>query len=466
MSVERFLRRGKVVAVLVGLLQAIIFASGWLWVYEETHEAVASNVEGIIVQSNMMAAEAVQRALGGIPNVDNPDSEGWKRTQEVIESIELGGEGFMCVLDNDGKIACHPDIDSDPYLKEINLGEQMLLDLNGQAQGRLGNSQAAGIATGVADFGLGGKHYVATVQDPTTGSRLVIHQPVSGLEAAIGTTSASVLAASLLIGIPMILLTAGLAALLVGAHDKKMARWNSQLETMVAERTESLVRSHRTVLFGIAKLAEHRDNDTGKHVERMCIYSRILAERYASQFGGIDEAWVGDVEIAAAMHDIGKVSIPDSILLKPGKLTEEEFDRMKLHASVGEEALMSVREEAEDTTLLDLGIEIAGGHHERWDGKGYPRGLAGTSIPLSARIVAVADVFDALMSKRPYKDAMPFDKVQTIIRESSGEHFDPQVVECFEAVADELRQVHNLHQDHLEPPSLIPHAETNLPQSA
>jgi putative two-component system response regulator len=262
------------------------------------------------------------------------------------------------------------------------------------------------------------------------------------------------------VGAVLMALTAILALLLVRAHDRTMARWNEQLEQTVAERTAQLIRTHRAIIFGIAKLAEYRDNDTGLHVERMSAYTGAIAREYQRQFGGLEPQWIEDLELAASMHDIGKVAVPDRILLKPGRLSEEEFEEMKVHSAIGEEALIAVREQVDDPHLLDLGIEISGGHHERWDGTGYPRGLAGEKIPLSARIVAVADVFDALMSKRVYKPAMPYEQVVETIRAGRGTHFDPRVVDSFEAVCGVLAVIHSRLQDGPGPRSPLPHAES------
>lgn len=455
--IERLRKRGLIVASLVALAQALVFAIGWFLVYEDTHQEVAKSVEEVIVQSNVAAADAVVRLLGGLPSVDEVGSEDWLRTQEVIENLELGGSGFACVLDSRGHVACHPEIRELPGLRDVNLAEKAALDLEGNEVGTLADG---GVATGLVDVGFDGMHYFATVRDAESGAQLVVHQPVSGLTAASTTVTGSMLRSMLGIGSILIFLTAALAAALVRAHDRTMARWNRRLGELVDERTGELIESHRTILFGIAKLAEHRDNDTGLHVERMCAFTGILAREYSRRFGSLDETWIEDVQLAASMHDIGKVAIPDSILLKPGKLTTDEFERMKRHATVGEEALRAVRERVHDTRLLDLGIEIAGGHHERWDGSGYPRGLAGGSIPLSARLVAVADVFDALMSRRSYKPAFPFEKVVAIIREGSGAHFDPRIVKCFDAVADDLRRVHAANTDVDSVPSALPHVES------
>ena len=457
--VERILRRGPLVAALVGLAQAAAFAVGWVLVYQDTHVEVARTVEDVVVQSNVAAAEAVVRALDGIPSVDERGSASWERTQRVVEDLVLGGDGFACVLDSEGRIACHPDIREQPGLRDVRLADTLVASLSGEALGPLGDLAPGTVTRGVGDFGLEGKHYLATLVDPDSGAQLIVHQPVSGLTAASAHVTSSMLTSMLGFGGLVVALTALLATLLVRAHDRTMVRWNTGLERIVDERTAQLVESHRTILFGIAKLAEYRDNDTGLHVERMCAYSAVIAREYQRRFGGVEDQWVDDLGLAAAMHDIGKVSIPDAILLKPGKLTAEEFGRMRRHTTVGEEALQAVREKVDDTRLLDLGIEIAGGHHERWDGTGYPRGLAAEFIPLSARIVAVADVFDALMSKRVYKDAMPFEGVRRIVREGSGAHFDPDVVACFEAVADELGRIHAELQDGGGPASPLPHVE-------
>ncbi len=186
-------------------------------------------------------------------------------------------------------------------------------------------------------------------------------------------------------------------------------------------------------LQGLAKLAESRDPETGDHLVRMALYSVILAEELAltEQYAKlITPAYVRNLHRFAPMHDIGKVGISDSILLKPGRLDDAERKEMERHPSIGGEALR--RSEAQMNalghTIFTVGIEIAECHHEKWDGSGYPAGISGETIPLSARIVAVADVFDALTSKRPYKDAWPIEKAISVIAESSGKHFDPQVV--------------------------------------
>jgi response regulator RpfG family c-di-GMP phosphodiesterase len=193
---------------------------------------------------------------------------------------------------------------------------------------------------------------------------------------------------------------------------------------------ESLVSA---AINGLAKLAESRDPETGDHLTRMELYSAILAEelgresRYQDQ---IDPQYVRDVFHFAPMHDIGKVGIPDSILLKPGRLGVDERKEMEKHPLIGADVLRKAEQqvEARGHHIFTVGIEIAESHHEKFDGSGYPFQLKGQDIPLSARIVTVADVFDALTSKRPYKEAWPVEKALSVMQEDAGSHFDPEII--------------------------------------
>ncbi len=177
--------------------------------------------------------------------------------------------------------------------------------------------------------------------------------------------------------------------------------------------------------------AEYKDEDTGDHIVRMARYSALIAEKL-----GLSARDVQNILYAAPMHDVGKIGIPDSILLKPGKLTAEEFEIMKSHTTIGAKILgNSVAE------ILKIAAQIALSHHEKWNGKGYPQGLSGDEIPLFGRIVGLADVFDALTSKRPYKDPFPAEIAFEIIMGDRGKHFDPDVVDVFLENIDEVLQI-------------------------
>jgi HD-GYP domain-containing protein (c-di-GMP phosphodiesterase class II) len=188
--------------------------------------------------------------------------------------------------------------------------------------------------------------------------------------------------------------------------------------------------------LALAKLTEERDNETGEHLNRMKIYSRMLAEFLAKEEKYkevIDINYIDNIERFAPLHDVGKVAIRDEILLKPGKLTKEEFEIMKTHATFGAKVLRLADENLKKRgrSIFKLAIEIAEGHHEKWDGSGYPYGKCGEAIPLSARIVTMADVFDALTSERPYKKPFTFEDSVKIITEGKGKHFDPEIVDIF-----------------------------------
>lgn len=184
----------------------------------------------------------------------------------------------------------------------------------------------------------------------------------------------------------------------------------------------------------MAEVVENRDGNTGGHIRRTAEYvERIAGElkRRGKYSGILTDSYMSDMVVAAPLHDIGKIHIPDAVLNKPGKLTEEEFEIMKTHTTAGEKLLAHAKEELGESDYLNMAVAMAAYHHEWWNGKGYPYGISGEEIPLCARIMAVADVFDALTSKRCYKNAMPLEKAYAIIREESGTHFDPAVVEAF-----------------------------------
>ena len=210
------------------------------------------------------------------------------------------------------------------------------------------------------------------------------------------------------------------------------------------ELVESLVIS---AISGLSKLAESRDPETGDHLARMSQYSMILAEELShnSPYQDlIDNRYIRDILRFSPMHDIGKVGIADSILLKPGRLTGEERRDMEFHPAIGGEVLKRCEEQlnASGHSMFTTGIEIAEGHHEKWDGSGYPHGWKEKEIPLSARIVAVADVFDALTSKRPYKEAWPVEKALKLFDEESGKHFDPEIIKAFHRALPKILEVY------------------------
>lgn len=219
----------------------------------------------------------------------------------------------------------------------------------------------------------------------------------------------------------------------VWALNAQLQKFNHELEQLAQQRAAELVEMHDLVIFALAKLAESRDPETGEHLERMRWYSRVIAEEYVASSRGdsIPKSFPEQIFRSAPLHDIGKVGIPDAILLKPERLSFEEFEIMKRHTIIGYEAIKQACEKSKAACFLEVAAEIARSHHERFDGKGYPDGLVGEQIPLSARIVTVADVFDALTSPRVYKPAWPPDTAKALIEREVGKQFDPNVVAAF-----------------------------------
>ena len=221
--------------------------------------------------------------------------------------------------------------------------------------------------------------------------------------------------------------------------NRRAAQTQMISEAIIERHTRQIESTQDLVFTSLAKLAESRDPETGEHLDRIQYYTRILAEKLADSGpykNQVSKSYIDYVARSSILHDIGKVGIPDNVLLKPGKLTTDEFDVMKTHAAIGADALDDAANHSKFSNFLHTAAEIARYHHERFDGGGYPEKLKGDNIPLSARIVAVADVFDALTSERVYKSAMDPEQAKGIIVSESGSHFDPVVVDAFTAQWD------------------------------
>jgi putative two-component system response regulator len=220
---------------------------------------------------------------------------------------------------------------------------------------------------------------------------------------------------------------------------------NSFLEAEVSRRTREVAAVQDVTILALASMAETRDNETGNHIRRTQFYVKVLAEhlRDHPRFAGVlTDAYIAALFKSAPLHDIGKIGIPDRILLKPGKLDPEEFEVMKTHCKLGRDAI----QQAEDrlgckVEFLTLAKEITYGHQEKWNGSGYPEGLSGDDIPVSARLMAVADVYDALISRRVYKEGMSHKDAERIMKDGRASHFDPDILDAFVACTDKFREI-------------------------
>jgi HD-GYP domain-containing protein (c-di-GMP phosphodiesterase class II) len=273
---------------------------------------------------------------------------------------------------------------------------------------------------------------------------LVAHREFGGSTAALAALATPLLVAGA-ITMAWTCALLGIATYMIAAKlfDEISAR-RSQSEGETLRRIQSLSRTRDAVIFGLARLAESRDGATGAHLDRICAYASRLAgalrdnPRYADI---VTAEFVQNIGISAALHDVGKVGIQDAILLKPGLLTAAERLRMQQHTIIGADCLAEMERRLGTSNFLEMAREITLAHHERWDGLGYPHGLAGEAIPLSARIVTIADVYDAFASQRVYKAAMPHHECVDRIRQDSGKQFDPSLVDVFLKIEHSFQEI-------------------------
>lgn len=216
---------------------------------------------------------------------------------------------------------------------------------------------------------------------------------------------------------------------------KQLQQQNELLDQKVRQRTQALNDANLEIVHRLGRAGEYRDNETGNHVKRVSLFSYWIARQ-----AGLGERHARLIELGSPMHDIGKIGVSDTILLKPGKLTDEEYAKMQDHVLIGARILENSQSE-----ILKVAHRIALTHHEKFDGKGYPHGLAGEDIPIEGRIVAIADVFDALTSERPYKAAWSVEKAVGLLEKEKGRHFDPNLVDCFIQVLPEVLKIRNTY---------------------
>ncbi|MCR5400103.1 MAG: HD domain-containing protein [Treponema sp.] len=223
-----------------------------------------------------------------------------------------------------------------------------------------------------------------------------------------------------------------------------MNKFEFQLEDKVSDQSAKIISLQNNTIISLSNLVENRDSDTGDHIIRTSSYIKVLAKKAMEEGlfqNQLNEEFIALLEKAAPMHDIGKIVVPDSILKKPGKLTPEEFEIMKRHTTEGSRIVHDVLGSGEDKKYIQMAADVAHYHHEKWDGSGYPENLKGEQIPLSARFMAIADVFDALVSPRCYKEPIPIDDAFEIIREGIGSHFDPQLANIFLTLKDPITEI-------------------------
>ncbi len=246
---------------------------------------------------------------------------------------------------------------------------------------------------------------------------------------------------------PLLLKRVGLH-LKLAQQQRELQNYSTNLEGMVREKTQVITQLQYAIVHGLADMVEKRDGSTGGHLVRTRNFLKVLMQKVLDKGVYKDEFQNIDIELyahASQMHDVGKISIPDSILLKEGRLTDVEFIIMREHTVIGASAIRSAMSNIQDAEFLSVAAEFASSHHEKWNGTGYPNNLAGENIPITGRLMAIVDVYDALISERPYKKPMPHDEAVALIKEESGKHFDPKLVNIFLEVADTFKEISLIH---------------------
>ena len=389
------------------------------------------------------------QVIRSLNQADSPkkfDSESeLQRLSKKIESITVPNGGFIVVINpQSAKILCSaPDNAIPTSFDPANIKLKMLsksLEAKVDLLRSVAPNNRHRHFDGRAEI-AGREHFVSVEFLPKLHAILMLGQPakhsMTGLTDLIVNTQQLVFTATLLLG----LVSISLIMSILNRSYQKSETITEGLESKVTQRESELLRTKNAVIFGLAKLAESRDNDTGEHLERIRSYVTIIAKDVASKRDGLDDEWVRNLGLASSLHDIGKVGVPDSILLKPGPLSMEERAVIELHTVIGGECLEAIQMRLGNNSFMHTAKQVAFFHHERWDGSGYPHGLKEEETPLTARIVAVADVYDALTSKRPYKTSFGHLESRAIIISGSGSQFDPEIVDAFLRHEDEFRKI-------------------------
>jgi HD-GYP domain-containing protein (c-di-GMP phosphodiesterase class II) len=364
-----------------------------------------------------------------------------RRMQSAIELVPLPRHTRLCVMDGTGTLVADPRLRQEPALRQTHPG-LWLLQTAAQVAPVAEQLAAAGATrvSGQAET-ADGVEVLAARRIGESDYAVIAHRVVSDTEPVLLVQSAVFRNVGLALVIALVLITGAVTVRIVTRYESRLSLLNRELEAKVFRRTSALVQTRDAVIFGLSRLADSRDRETGAHIARLQRLVVLLARHLRPHHPEIDEAWIERLRLATGLHDIGKVGIPDAILLKPGRLTPDERRIMQNHAEIGAQCLAAIGERLGENDFLAMARDIAWCHHEWWNGAGYPRGLRGTAIPLAARIVAVADVYDAASSARVYKSAMSPDAVLALIISHRGVQFDPSVVDAFLAVESEFRTI-------------------------
>jgi HD-GYP domain-containing protein (c-di-GMP phosphodiesterase class II) len=386
-----------IIAIIL-LAQGLVVGMGWWSGSRDVLTEVVDQYSRRVEASAKDTASGLALAIAKLDaNSIEPGTPGGDRVRTMLDDLEMPGRSIISIVSNDGRELYH-------------VGES-----------------SQGVST-----------YTASVPLARYGAYLRVNAPAEQLVSARDAAASEINLRIWLGGSVIILLTGIVALALISLHERRLVRANRVLGQQVQRKDSDLIAAREGMILGLAKLADYRDTDTGQHLDRICEYSSLLARAASQRYPEISENYIRSIHLASSLHDIGKVGIPDAILLKPGALLPSERELIEKHTTMGAQTLTSIRDRFGEDELLDMGIDIALCHHERWDGTGYPNGLRSNEIPFAARIVAIADVYDALTSVRVYKPAMSHKRAVEIMREGRGTQFDPVLLDIFLSIADEF----------------------------
>ncbi|MCI0630698.1 MAG: HD domain-containing protein [Phycisphaerales bacterium] len=430
---------------LVSTCQLACLAGGLLWFNSWLSDGLLARMRQQILMAN---EHFVRQAVDTVRAMNltelKPSYPEWERVQIIIEQTRLPNDGFFSIIDSkSGRLLCHPELRDNPTLLTMLPGRVALENTNSV---RRINSAARGkdSATGWALM-PDGYHLIAVREIPELNVQVLAHQRERGIIQVISHAKAIIWSVGVIIAFIMLAATMSVTAMLVRRYEHQLADLNANLEQLAERRSRSLMKTRDAVIFGLAKLAESRHEDTGEHLERIHHYVEILARELARTNPKLDDELINTIAVASSLHDIGKVGVPDLVLLKAGKLTPRERGIMRRHTIIGGDCLLAIKRRLgkDDFDFLTTACQIALSHHERWNGTGYPFALKGDNIPLPGRIVALADVYDALTSDRVYKCAMSHEQALKLIVRGSGKQFDPAIVDAFLATEQEFAKTAN-----------------------
>ena len=431
--------------LILGCAQTVCLLVGIILFGYLLESGIEKTVRAQVLADNKIVARQFALMIDEMALEDiRPATPGWEKLQNLVEDSSLPHQGLLCIIHNQtGRLLCHPQIKTNNRLRNTIIGDMNLVVDDTEMtihSAAIASAYENETFAGWANMNEG-EQLVAVQALDRLGASVIVQQSRSALQSTIEKQLAPVKRAGIVIALLFGCFSLVADVLILIRYDSKLEHMNGNLEQLAQKRMRSLMKTRNAVIFGLAKLAESRDNDTGQHLDRIREHVTIIANQLSKKIRMLDESYIADLALASSLHDIGKVGVPDNVLLKPGKLDPEERDIMEKHAAIGGDCLASIQERLGDDDFLDLAREVAYFHHEKWDGSGYPFGLKGKDIPISARIVAVADVYDALTSQRPYKRAMAHQDAIDIIISGVGTHFDPQIVEALLMREVEIQQV-------------------------